>query len=332
MTTDEHDATFYRLTPLPPAAGPDPGAGEATEPLEGSGRMTADSEAGGSAADNEAGGSAAESATSDAAAVGGSAVGDRERGDNPPGTARKRHRSRVTKTAAGLALVLGAGTGAGAVIMTTASGGVTRLASSTARPSALRSTARVPRGGFTWAMDGPGPGGRFHPGAFLAFPGIGAGGVVHGSYTVKGPNGYETLDTQVGTVEAVSSTSVTVKSADGYSQKYSVVSTTVVYADQDGIASIKTGDEVTVVGLVGSSGVTAEHIVDVTQVQANGTIWHPSPPSPPASLGAPRATSGPTGGTTTGALFGHDSSSGNYPGANYPRYDGPGDDGPGSAA
>ena len=272
MTTDEHDATFYRLTPLPPPAGPERGAREAAEP--------------------------------------------------PPGTKRRRHRSRVTKTAAGLALVLGAGTGAGAVVMTTAPGSVTRLASSTARTSAARPARDALGGGLAWAMDGSGPRGRFRSGRFLAFPGVGAGGVVHGSYTVKGPNGYETLDTQVGTVEAVSSTSVTVKSADGYSQKYSVVSTTVVYADQDGIGSIKTGDEVTVVGLVGSSGVTAEHIVDVTQVQANGATWRPSPPSPPAPLGALPTTSGSTGGTATGAFVGRD-----YPGGNYP-----GGDGPGSAA
>lgn len=305
MTTDEHDATFYRLTPLPPPAGPERRIGETPRPLAGQEGLTTDSEAGGP--------------------VTGGPVTDSEGGDNPPGTTRKRHHSRVTKTAAGLALVLGAG--AGAVVMTTTSGGVAKLASSTARTSAARPARDAPGGGFAWAMDGSGPRGRFHPGRSLAFPGVGAGGVVHGSYTVRGPNGYETLDTQVGTVEAVSSSSVTVKSADGYSQKYSVVATTVVYANQDGIGSIKRGDEVTVVGLVGSSGVTAEHIVDVTQVQADGGTWHPLPPDPRAPLGAPPTTSGSVGGTTAGVFFGR-----GFPNGGFPGSDGPGGDGPGSAA
>lgn len=202
--------------------------------------------------------------------------------DGPLGSSRRRRRrSRVTKTAAGLALVLGAGAGAGSVVMATTSGGATTLASTSATTSTTTPARSRPGGRFMWGINQAGPGAQFRfGGPFMGLAGTGAGGVVHGSYTIKGPSGsYETLDTQVGTVQDVSSSSITVKSADGYSQQYTVGSSTVVYADYDGIGSVKTGDEVSVVGLVGSSGVTAERIVDVTQVQANGSTWQPSPPS-----------------------------------------------------
>lgn len=216
---------------------------------------------------------------------------------NPP----RRHRSAVTKTAAGLALVLGAGAGAGAVAMTTASGGAATLTSTTASTTSASTTSARParkfsKGGLSGAADASGARARFRIAGPVAFPGAGAGGIVHGSFTVQGPNGsYETLDTQVGTVEAVSANSITLKSADGYSQRYSVAATTVVFAEHDGISSVNTGDEVTVVGLVRASGVTAERIVDVTQLQANGGNWE-------------------------------------LPGPNFPNGNGPGSDGPGSAA
>ena len=274
MTTDDDDATFYQFTPLPPPSGSDPDAGGmAQAPF--------------SVPDGAPGGSS--------------------------GSRKRRRRSRVTKTAAGLALVLGAGAGAGAVVMATSSGGATTLASTSATTPTTTPARNRPGGRFMWGMNGGGPGAQFRfGGPLMGFAGMGAGGVVHGSFTVKGPSGaYETLDTQVGTVQDVSSSSITVKSADGYSQQYTVGSSTVVDADYDGIGSVKTGDEVSVVGIVGSSGVTAERIVDVTQVQANGSTWRPSPP------GAPPTTNGNAGGNTTGA-FGD----GNFPGG----------DGPGSAA
>ena len=141
------------------------------------------------------------------------------------------------------------------------------------------------------------PGGGFFA-SRRAFP----GNVVHASYTVKGPSGaYETLDTQVGTVQAVSSSSITVKSADGYRQQYAVGSSTVVYADHNGIGSVKLGDQVSVIGLAGSSAVTAERIVDITQVQANRSTWQPQPPAPPTSPSTP----GSAGATTTGYNMGN---------------------------
>lgn len=117
--------------------------------------------------------------------------------------------------------------------------------------------------------------------------GMGLGGAIHGSFTVKGPSGtYETIDTQYGTAEAVSSSSITVKSADGFSQSYSVDSSTIVDADPSGILSVKVGDTVSIQGLVSGSTVKAERVLDVTQVKAHHPSWGPAtPPGLTAQVG-----------------------------------------------
>lgn len=113
-------------------------------------------------------------------------------------------------------------------------------------------------------------------GSFMG--GLGTGGVVHSSYTVKLPSGsYETIDTQVGTAQDVSANSITVKSADGFTQVYQVGTSTVVDADYDGILSVKVNDNISIEGVVSSSSsststaaptVTAQSVTDLTQVQA----------------------------------------------------------------
>jgi hypothetical protein len=115
-----------------------------------------------------------------------------------------------------------------------------------------------------------GPGGLF--GA------IGGGGVVHASYTLKDAKGtYETIDTQVGAAEDVSSSSLTVKSADGFSQTYDITASTIVDADYEGILSVKVGDTVSVQALADGSTITAQRVQDVTQLQANRPVWRPRP-------------------------------------------------------
>jgi hypothetical protein len=92
-------------------------------------------------------------------------------------------------------------------------------------------------------------------------PGLGAFGAVHGQFVVpKDGGGYQTVDTQRGSVTAVSSTSITVKSADGFSKTYQVSSDTIVDAHRDGISSIKTGQQVVITG----STVTASNIIDMS--------------------------------------------------------------------
>lgn len=96
-------------------------------------------------------------------------------------------------------------------------------------------------------------------------------GALHGEFTVpKQGGGYETLATQRGKVAAVSTSSITVKSDDGYSRTYAVTASTMVRAERDGIAAVKVGDSVGVRATVAGAKATATHVVDLTQVKANG--------------------------------------------------------------
>lgn len=61
---------------------------------------------------------------------------------------------------------------------------------------------------------------------------------------------------------AVSTTSITVKSADGFSQQYAVTGSTIVDAKRDTIGSVKSGDQVFVLATVGGSTATAVRIMD----------------------------------------------------------------------
>jgi hypothetical protein len=144
--------------------------------------------------------------------------------------------------------------------------------------------------------------------AFGSFGSAGPNGAIHGTFTVKGPNGgYETVDTQYGTAEAVSSSSITVKSADGFSQTYTVSSTTVVGPGQSGILSVKVGDTVSIEGLVSGSTINAQHVLDVTQVKVNHPSWgsgHPTGPGGPGGPGGPPGPTGPGGSGGSGGTGG----------------------------
>jgi hypothetical protein len=122
------------------------------------------------------------------------------------------------------------------------------------------------RGGF--------PGG---PGFEFGFLG---GGVLHGKFTVpKSGGGYQTLDVQSGTVTAVSTGAVTVKSADGFTASYTVTSNTVVGAQSAGIGSVKKGDKIFVTATVSGSTATAATIIDLTAIQnGRASFGFPEPP------------------------------------------------------
>jgi len=98
--------------------------------------------------------------------------------------------------------------------------------------------------------------------------GLGAGlpgGLVHGQVVVSKPGGgYETVDIQSGKVTSVSSTSITIKSADGYSATYVVAASTIVDAQRDGIGSVKTGNEVSLTATVSEATATASSITDLS--------------------------------------------------------------------
>jgi len=111
--------------------------------------------------------------------------------------------------------------------------------------------------------------------------GIG-GGVLHGQFTVpKQGGGYETLDVQQGTATAVSATSISVKSSDGYTATYTVTSSTIVDARAGGIGSVKKDDTVMVIATAGSTPTVAS-IADITAIKAGRASFHlPSQSSKP---------------------------------------------------
>jgi hypothetical protein len=137
--------------------------------------------------------------------------------------------------------------------------------------------------------------GRFGPafagGGLLGGALLGGGlfGAVHGTVVVPKPGGgYQTVAFQNGKVTAVSSTSITLHSADGYTHTYQVTSSTMVNAQRDGIGSVKVGNQVVVDATVSGSSTTAVRILDLSQLQrgmhrffapAPGASFKPAAPS-----------------------------------------------------
>ena len=69
---------------------------------------------------------------------------------------------------------------------------------------------------------------------------------------------------QNGQVTAVSTASITVRSADGFTARYAVTAGTIVDAQRDGISSIRTGNQVMVQATVSAGTATAASISDLT--------------------------------------------------------------------
>jgi hypothetical protein len=93
------------------------------------------------------------------------------------------------------------------------------------------------------------------------------GGAVHGQATVpNGSGGYRTVEFQVGKATSVSSSSITVSSADGFAHTYAVVPSSVVDSQAGGISTVAKGDQVRVIGSTESGKDTAVNIVDTTKV------------------------------------------------------------------
>jgi hypothetical protein len=94
-------------------------------------------------------------------------------------------------------------------------------------------------------------------------------GALHGQFVVpKSGGGYQTEDTQRGSVTAVSTSSITVKSADGFTKTYQVTGSTVVDARRDGIGSVKDGHQVSVLATVSGGQATATSIQDLSLLRA----------------------------------------------------------------
>jgi len=176
------------------------------------------------------------------------------RSTRPIGPLGLRSRSRRPYILAGVAVAALLG-GAGAALASTDSG--TPVA-----PSSVAATP-APSPGQPGAM---GPGAHHFGGGF----GFGGGlfGALHGQFVMAKPGGgFQTVDVQNGQVTAVSSTSITLKSSDGFSHSYTVSGSTIVDAQRDGIGSVKVGNRASVVATVSGSTATAASIEDLTLLQ-----------------------------------------------------------------
>ena len=213
----------------------------------------------------------------------------------PPGKTGLRAAWLGSRRVAVLAGVIGVGvlTGAGVAVAATGSSSPAPAPSASPPPSASApSTSPLPPKGppkdLPWRILHRG--GPFAVGP--AGPGLLGGlfGAVHGTVVVPKPGGgYQTVAFQNGKVTAVSSTSITLRSADGYSHTYQVTSTTMVNAQRDGIGSIKDGNQVMVDATVSGSTTTAVRVVDLSLLQqgfhhmfgaAPGANFKPAVPSP----------------------------------------------------
>jgi hypothetical protein len=114
------------------------------------------------------------------------------------------------------------------------------------------------------SQQGPGGGMGGGPGGSGGGPGGGlTSEALHGEYVVSdGSGGYATELLQNGEVTAVSDTSITAKSEDGYTKTYTIDSDTVVGNGSADLSSIATGDEITITATVSGDTATAESLVE----------------------------------------------------------------------
>ena len=160
-------------------------------------------------------------------------------------------------------ITLGVLAGAGVAVAATSSSGQPAAPAASVSPSPSARPHFPAKG--PWHMRAPG-GGPFAFGGPGALGGL--FGAVHGTAVVpKSGGGYQTVAFQNGKVTAVSGTSITLHSADGYNHTYQVTSSTFVNAQRDGIGSIKSGNQVIVIATVSGSTTTATRIIDVSLIQ-----------------------------------------------------------------
>lgn len=172
-------------------------------------------------------------------------------------------RARVVVTAVVAALALGAAVAFGATL---ASGSDAIGPSAQAASSSSTGSDDDPDGrpdldgdrrhpfGDRGRLYGPGP----LPGRGL----LGAG--IHGTYVVADPDGgHRTVVTQHGEVTAVSGTSLTVTSEDGFVATYRLTDDTTFVGGTEGVGDLARGDDVGVVGERDGEVNTATHVADL---------------------------------------------------------------------
>jgi hypothetical protein len=155
------------------------------------------------------------------------------------GAQQPKQKRPVRKLAVALAVALGIA-GAGTAVVYAASGSTTT------------DQSQGPGG------QGGGPGGMGGPGGARSEP-------LHGEYVVSdGNGGYTTEIIQTGEVTAVSDSSITAKSEDGYTHTYTIDSDTTVGNGSADLSSIETGDDVTIVASVDGDTATADSLVEAS--------------------------------------------------------------------
>ena len=149
-----------------------------------------------------------------------------------------------------------------------------------AQSSSSPPTTAAPPGASANLPPAPGPRqGRFggHMGGPGGFgPGFEAKGALHGELVMRnGADGFRTVDVQTGEATAVSSSSITVKSEDGFTKTYTVDENTLVNAGRDGIGDVKTGHTVRVNAVVEGNTAHAVDVNDETSTRAIHDHWAP---------------------------------------------------------
>jgi len=142
-----------------------------------------------------------------------------------------------------------------------------------------------------------GPGDMGGPRGGMGGPG---GHMLHGEGVVEDADGnFVTIRTQSGEVTAVSATSITVKSTDGYSSTYVINDETVVERDRTADTNAKVGDTVHVRATVNGNTATADDIhalspelaAEMEQKRAEMEKWMSERPE----MGGPRGAGSGTG-------------------------------------
>jgi hypothetical protein len=210
-----------------------------------------------------------------------------------PGTA-KPWTPRRGLAVAGAAAVLAVGAGAGVYALTSSSA----AANGTALGAAGGAASGQGAGGQGFAPGMPGSaqggiagGGVAGQGGRGDFAAGGMGGMggglsaaVHAEYVVLQGSSYTTMAEQIGTVSEVSSSSVTVKSSDGFTRSYALGSDVVVSnlqqrrqqagggtGTQLSVADIVAGGTVRIVAAKDGSGYTAESVMVVAATSTGQT-------------------------------------------------------------
>jgi len=129
-------------------------------------------------------------------------------------------------------------------------------------------------------------------------------GAVHGEVVVpKDGGGYQTLLMQRGKATKVSTSSITVRSADGFTATYDVTGDTLVGAGSDGITSIDQSDDVVVTARKTGDGGTALRVFDLSHLPDLGTFRHDSDHDGD-ERGPGGSTATPSPGTTSSSSVG----------------------------